>query len=433
MKVKTEEREGLFKALVVEIEGHTVEKALSEVYKNLQEKVEIQGFRRGTAPLWLIKARYKDYIQEEVGKRIANETLQEAINESELNPVADIYLEKIELEEGIPKITYTVSFEIPPEFELADVENLEVTVPKLEFSPKLVEERIKALREEHAIWEPVESREIKEGDFVAIEYEVVERGEEGEKVSGEMSGVVGTNVFRKEVNEALIGKKVGDGVSLEEVPLYDTEGKEIGKADIKIRIKEVKEKILPEIGDDFAKELGYDNWEEAKKEIEKQAKESFESMKETVIRDAVALKLVEVHKIDVPTTLLRRELGALMERGLEELRQFGIDTRYLDYRTLAQELRPTAESNIKLRYILEKYAKEKGLEVSKEDIEKYIEKLAKDTGVPVEEMKERIEKENLGEVLKGDVLREKALKDITSKVRIKEEEKDEESAGSDSG
>ncbi len=424
MKVKSEEREGLFKALTVEVEGNLVESLLNEVYENLKQNVEIQGFRKGSAPLWLIKAKYKDYVEEEVGKKVANQTLEEAIKESSLTPVADIYLEKVELEEKTPKVTYTVTFETPPEFELKDIEGLEVEVPKLEFREDLVEKRIEQLREEHAVWEPVEDRPIKEGDLVTIEYEVqeIKDGEEGEKVTGETSGIIGQKMFREELEQALIGKKVDEEVELKGLPLYDQEGKEIGKANIKAKVKEVKEKILPELNDDFAKELGYESWEEARKKIEEQVKEDFERTQQALIEDAVADKLVSIHEIEIPQTLLNRELSFLIERRVNELKQFGIDTRYLDYRTMAQEFLPQAQANIKLRYILDKYAEEHGIEATEEDIEEQFEELARQMGATKEEVKEYFEKENLMDVVRSDALRKKALKEIVSKVKIKEVE-----------
>ncbi|NPA40867.1 MAG: trigger factor [Aquificae bacterium] len=424
MKVKTEDREGLFKAITVEVEGSLVETALNEVYDHLKQNVEIQGFRKGTAPLWLIKAKFKDYIQEEVGKKVANKTLQDAINESKLTPVADVYLEKVELEEKTPKVTYTVSFEVPPEFELKDLEGLEVEIPKLEFSEELVEKRIEQLREEHAVWEPVEDRGIKEGDLVTIDYKVKEITEEGEgeEVEGETSGIIGQKMFREELEKALIGKKVDDEVELTDLPLYDQEGKEIGKANIKVKIKDVKEKVLPELDDDFAKELGYESWEEAKEKIAQQVKEEFERTKQAVIEDAVADKLVSIHEIEIPRTLLNRELSFLIERRVSELKQFGIDERYLDYRAMAQEFLPQAQANIKLRYILDKFAQEKGIEATEEDIEEQFEELAKQMGTTKEEVKEYFERENLMDVVKADARRKKALREIISMVKLKEVE-----------
>jgi trigger factor len=426
MKVQSEDREGLFKAIIVEVEGEEVKSALEEVYSQLKENAEIQGFRKGTAPLWLIKAKYKDYIREEAGKKVANKTLESAIKESKLTPVADIYLEKVELEDNVPRIRYTVSFEVPPEFELKELEGLEVEVPALEFNEEWIEKRIQQLREEHAHWEPVEDREIREGDLVNIKYEVVEIKEdgEGEKVTGETSGIIGQKMFREELEKALLGKRAGEEVYLEEIPLYDQEGKEVGRANIKAVIEEVKEKILPEPGEDFAKELGYESWEEAQKKIEEQVREDFERTKRAMIEDALSEKLISLHDFEVPKTLLNRELSFLIERRVKELQQFGIDTRYLDYRSLAQEFLPQAVANIKLRYILDKYAREKGLEATEEEINEQYEELARQMGTTPEEVKNYFEKENMTEVVRTDAVRKKALNMILEKAKIKEVKKE---------
>ncbi len=424
MKVSVEDRQGLFKSLKVEVEGDIVKSALDEVYEYLRQNVEIEGFRRGKVPLWIIKARFKDYIREEVGKRVANATLTEAIQESGLRPVADIYLEEVDLQEKDQRVSYSISFEVPPDFELADLEGLEVEIEKVEFNEDLVKRRIEEIREEHALWEPVE-REVKEGDLVIIEYKV-EDLEEGETTEGETSAVVGSRMFREEIERELIGKKEGDSFTLEELTLYDMEGKPAGKAKVEIRIKGVKEKVLPELSDEFAKEIGLgETWAEAEEKIKQDIKEQLERLRKSIIENAVAKKLIEMHQFDVPQTLLQRELSHLIQNRASQLAQLGIDVRYLDYRSMAQELAPQAIANIKLRYILDKYAQKENITVEPQEIERKIEELAKTYGKTVEEMKEFLEKEGLMSVLEEDIRREKAFERIISKASIKEKEKEE--------
>lgn len=421
MKVSMREREGLFKELSVEVEGDIVSSILEEVYRNLRESVSIEGFRKGTAPMWIIKARYKDYIQEEVGKRVADRTLPSAIEESKLKPVADIYLEEVKLEEAVPKVIYRVAFETPPEFELKELEGLQVEVKKVEFDEELVKKRIEQLREEHAIWQPVE-REIREGDLVSVDY-YIEEMESGESTQGETSGIVGQRMFREEIDTALVGRKEGEEVTFEDLTLYDTEGKEAGKAKVRLVIKSVKEKVLPEIGDDFAKELGIaQTWQEAEEKIRQEVKDSVERIKRAMVEESVAKKLVEMFEFDIPQTLLAREVSHLVEIRARELSQYGIDTKYLNYKSMAEELMPQAMFNIKLRYILEKYAKEKGLQVSDEDLQKKYQEIAQQYGRSVEEIKEYFRSQNMENVLFEDVLREKAFNDIISKAVIKEVE-----------
>lgn len=428
MKVSVEDRQGLFKNLKVEVEGDVVKSALDEVYNYLKENAEVEGFRKGKAPLWIIRAKFREYIKEEVGKKVANATLASAIQASGLKPVADIYLEKVELEEKEQRLSYSVYFEVPPEFELQKVEGLEVEIKKLEFSEDLVKQRIEEIRQEHVVWEPVE-REVKEGDLVVVEYKVQEL-ESGESTEGETSGVIGTKTFREEIEKELIGKREGDSFVLEDLTLYDVEGKPAGKARVEITVKSVKEKVLPELNDDFAKELGLgETWTEAEEKIRQEVKANLENLKKAMISDAVAIKLVQLHEFEIPQTLLQRELSHLVERRVRELSQWGIDPKYLDYRAIAQELTPQAVFNIKLRYILDKYAQQKNIEVSNEEIQQRIEALAQAYERTAEEMREFLERENLLPVLEEDIRREKALEDIVSKAIVKEieqkEEKDE--------
>ncbi|NPA32279.1 MAG: trigger factor [Aquificae bacterium] len=426
MKVQLEDREGLFKALVVEVQGEDIKKRLEEAYSELQKNVQIQGFRRGKAPLWIVRAKYKDYVEEEVGKKIADETLKSALEKAGVKPVADVYLEELKVDEKEGSVRYKVSFEVPPEFELKDIKGLKVEVPKIEFKEELVDKELERLREANAVWEPKDEGEpANEGDLLVLEYEVEEVGGE-EKVKEETSVILGQGMLRPEVEKALKGKKVGDEVELKDLPLYDREGKEIGKVNIRIKVKELKKKVLPELNDEFAKELGYDSLSALRERISEDLKSKLEELKKQVVEDKVGDKLVEIHEIEVPQTLLRRELSFLIERKLAELQSYGINPKYVDINKLAQELRPIAEANIKLRFILDKYAQQKGITPSEEDIEAQYEELAKQYGTTKEEVKRYFREQGLEEVVKEDAKRKKALADIISQIEIVEVEEGKE-------
>lgn len=421
MKVELVPREGLFKELRVEVEGAIVDNALKEVYQYLMENAEVEGFRRGKAPLWIIKARFKETIKEETGKKVADATLHEAIKMANVEPVADIYLEDIQLDEGSLKLSYKVSFETQPEFELKDLSNLEVTIKPIKLNDEMLRKAIEELREEHAVWEPVD-REIREGDLVVLDYEIEELSS-GEVIKDETSAIVGQGMLRQEIEKELIGKKEGDELVFEELDLYSTEGKPVGKAKVKLVVKAVKEKKLPELNDEFAKEAGLgETWEEAQEKIRRSLEERIESLRKQAISEALVQKLVQMHDFEVPKTLLSRELSFLVARRLETLKQLGVDPRYVDIRLLSQELLPLAVQNIKLRYILEKYSQEKGFEVSQEELEKYYEELASSYNTSKEEFKEYVKERGLEEQIRKDLIRQKAFEDLLSKVKVTEEE-----------
>jgi len=435
MQVQVQDREGLFKALTVELKGEKVKKRLEDTYKRLQETVQIQGFRKGKAPLWIIKAKYKEAVEEEVGKQLADETLAEALKQAELTPVADIYLEEIKVDEKEGKLTYRVSFEVPPQFELKNPEELEVEVPKVEFKEEMVKERLEALRKENALWEPKEEEPAEEGDLLVLEYEVEEAEGEGEKekVKQETSVILGQGVLRPEVEEALKGKKVGEEVYLENLPLYDQQGKEVGKVNIKIKVKEIKKQVLPELNDEFAKELGYESLKDLEEKVREEVKKSLESLKRQLVREKVSDKLIEVHQFPVPKTLLRRELSLLLERKLRELSAYGVDPRYVDTAKLAKELEPVAEGNVKLRLILDRYAREKGIEPSEEDVEEQYKALALQYNATPEEVKKYFREQGLEEVVREDARRTKALEEIVKLVKVKEVEPKKKEEKADEG
>lgn len=429
MKVNLKEDKGLYRELTLEVEGSEVQKALDEIYQYLSYTANIPGFRKGKIPRKILRKRFKNFIEEQVATKILNEKLEEALKEVNAKPVADVYLTDVKLDEETPKVVIVVKFEVPPEFEVKNPEEITVEIPKTEFSEEQVERYIEDLRNQNAEWKEVD-REIKEGDLVEVEYEITDV-ESGETEKGETSAVIGEGLFRKEIEEALKGKKAGDEIELKELPIYDQEGKEIGKVNIKLKVKAVKEKVLPELNDEFAKKLGLgETWEEARKKIEEQLRASFEKAKEDLKKEKLVQKLVEEHKFDIPESLVRREVQILIDQRVKQLQAMGINPKQIDQQQLFNELLPIAVFNVASRLILDKYADKLGIEVSDEEVEKELENLAKAYNVPLEELKLYAKQRGLYETIKADLRRNKALEELAKKVKFvevepKEEQKEE--------
>ena len=440
MKVELKEDQGLYRELTLEVEGSEVKNALEEVYSYLAHTANIPGFRKGRVPRKILRKRFKSTIEQHVANQILEKYLEKALQEKGVKPVADIYLTKVELDEETPKIVLVVKFEVPPEIELKDLKELTVEVPKTEFSQKQVENYINQIREQHAEWKEVD-REIQEGDLVEVEYEITDT-QSGEKEKGETAAQIGQGLFRKEIEEALKGKKAGDQIELKGLPIYDQEGKEVGKVDIKIKVKAVKEKVLPELNDEFAKKLGLGStWEEAKQKIEQQLKEQFEKAKEQQKLEKLLTKLVEVHQFPIPESLVRRDANLLLEQRIKELQAMGINPKQVDQQQLLNEILPAAVFNVASRLILDNLADELGIEISDEELNQEIEKLAKAYNVPAQELKKSLQEQGLLEAIKADLRRNKALKEAAKIVKFvevepkkeeenKEKQKEEESNNS---
>ncbi|NPA14027.1 MAG: trigger factor [Aquificae bacterium] len=434
METKLTKDKGLYRKLEITLEGNEVAQYLDEIYDYLAHSANIPGFRKGKVPRRVLRKRFKETIERHVANRILEKHLNEALEKEGVKPVADVYLQEVNIDEETPKAVVIVLFEVPPEFEVKNPEEITVEVPKVEFDPKQVENYINQLREQHAQWQTVD-REIKEGDLVEVEYEV-EDTQSGEKDKGETAGVIGEGVFRKEIEEALKGKKAGDEISLQELPLYDKEGKEIGKVNIRLKVKAVKEKVLPELNDEFAKKLNLgETWEEAKKKIEEQLKEQFERSKEAQKRELLLGKLIEEHKIEVPETLVRRELDQLVEQRVRELQAYGLKPNQINIQQLVNDLTPVAVFNVATRLILDKYAEKFNIEVSDEEVMQELENVAKLSGVDknalIQQLKENGAYEATLEGIKAELRRRKALEELLKKVKFvevepKQEDKKEE-------
>jgi trigger factor len=421
MKVELKDEQGLYKALTIELERGEFADILDGLYSHLAATVNIPGFRRGKIPRKVLRKRLKGEVERLLANAVLEKYLNKALEEANVKPVADIFLTDVEFPEDESKLKLTVKFEVAPEFEVKKPEEITVEIPKTEFSQEQVENYIKQLQEQNAEWKEVE-REIKEGDLVEVEYEITDI-ESGESEKGETAAVIGEGLFRKEIEEALKGKKAGDEIELKELPIYDQEGKEIGKVNIKIKVKAVKEKVLPQLNDEFAKKLGLgESWEEAKKKIEERLREQFKHSVEALKRERLLGKLVEEHKIELPETLVRRELDNLVRVRLDELQRIGINPKQVNQQQLVQELLPVAIFNVASRLILDRYADELGVEVSDEEVEREIEKLAKVYSVDAEQLRAQLEQQGVIETIKADLRRNKAIEELTKKVKFVEVE-----------
>jgi trigger factor len=432
MQVQLKEDQGLYRQLEINFEGAEVKNLLDEIYEYLNHTANLPGFRKGRIPRKILRKRFKDTIERYVSEKLLDNHLEEALKQVGVKPVADIFLTDVELDEEKSAVKIVVKFEVAPEIELKNLEEITVEVPRTEFSQQQVENYIQQLREQNAEWKTVD-REIKEGDLVEVEYEVTDT-ESGETEKGETSAVIGEGLFRKEIEEALIGKKAGDEIELKGLPIYDQEGKEIGKVDIKLKIKAVKEKVLPELSDEFAKKLNLgETWEEARKKIEEQLREQFEASKEALKKEKLLQKLVEEHQFTIPESAVRREVDNLVQQRLRELQAYGINPKQVDTKQLYNELLPVAVFNVASRLILDKLADQLGIEVTEEELNQELEKLAKAYNLPVEQLKAQLEQQGLIETIKADLRRAKALDEAAKKVKFvevepKEEEKKKETS-----
>ena len=422
MNVALEEK-GLVRILTIEDSGEDIKNYVEDAIKEISKNVSIKGFRKGHVPKSIVKARYKDTIKGEVVRKFIEEKLENILEEKNLKPVSpDLGFGEIHLE-GDDKITFKITFEVAPEFELKDYEGLEIPMIKYEVTDEDVEKTIQRLLDQNATYE-TEDKEVEEEDLIKTKYSITD--EEGNNEADELEVVVGTNQLRKEIEYEVKGKKAGDKIHLENVPLYDEKGEEIGKATVDIEILEVKKKNLPEFNDEFVKQLGLgENVEEAKKKIKEDLGKQVKEAKEAELYQKIIDEIAKQYDFEVPASLVKAELEFLIDNYLKQLQSLGIKANQDMITAVAQGLEATAVKNVRVMFVLNKIAGKEGIEVTEEEIDKEIEKIAESYNAPFTQVKSYLEENGQIANIRYEVLKKKVLDLIKEKANIVEMTKEE--------
>src|SRR5690606_6066054 len=293
------------------------------------------GFRPGKAPLGLIKRRFGSDIRSEVIQSLLPESYEQAVREKAVKPLGQPELENIEYEEGKP-LTYEAKIEIIPEIKLPDYRGLEVEVPALEVTDKDVEERLEALRKENATLQAVEDRAVAEGDFVTIdlsgEYVLAEgedHGHQHDPIDEEDVQVhVGDEHTHAAFNENLPGMNIGEEKTFEVEYGKDYPEKRLAghKVRFRVEVTDIKQEVLPELNDEFAKDLGeHDSLESLKAELRAELEGGASRRKEELTKQKVVEKLTELAQFEVPNVLVEERLDQRLRDLAYNIAYQGVD------------------------------------------------------------------------------------------------------------
>ncbi|MGC8650595.1 MAG: trigger factor [Hydrogenobaculum sp.] len=436
--------EGIFRDFAFDVEGKELEQAYRTILNELKANAEVDGFRKGKAPEWIIKSKFKNYILEALVEDFAKKAYESAKEMGFDVMDIKINLENSKFSEKEMKLTMEGYIEIFPVIEsdkLKDLEGVELEIPSFELKDEMVEEAIKYALEDKATLEPKEGP-IEEDDYVVIDYTVVDK-QDGEKVNQKLSGVLKELGLREDLYKEILGKKEQDVVKLENVPIQETEDENAPKVDIEAKIESVKKKVYPELTDELAKELNLgENVQEARENIKKRLQTYLEGKKEEAKINALTKYLLEEYKdiTEVSRTEAIRIANLVYEEELNRLNNM-FDLSSFDEETLKVIEKSAYDKSVKegitsakTRSIFVSYAKKFGIEVTDEDIKKYIDEQVeayKDM-LPehqkdeesLKRLRENIEnyflREDRKSVLIKDILASKAMDKLLEMVKFKE-------------
>lgn len=426
MSVQVENLEKNMAKLTVEVSEDKVEEALQAAYLKQKNKISLPGFRKGKVPRHMIEKMYGPAIfYEDAANDLIQQNYPLAIDESGLDIVSRPTIDVTQIEKGKTFI-FTAEVAVKPEVKLGKYMGVTVTKVDAVVSEEEVDAVIEKERNNNARTVTVEDRSIAEGDTAIIDFEGFVDGTAFEGGKGENHSLeIGSHSFIDTFEDQLIGKNAGDELDINVTFPEEYQAEELaGKpAVFKVKIHEIKAKELPDLDDEFAQDVSeFDTLAEYRQDVEKKLAERKEADAKHVKEDEAIKKIVEKSEMEIPDAMLEAQMQSMIEEFAQRISQQGLSfEQYLQFSgttmdKLKEQVKPDALSRIQSSLILEQIAKEENIEVSDEDVNAEVEKMAAAYGMEVDKLKEYLgeaEKESM----KKDIASQKALELIMENAK----------------
>lgn len=418
MSAKWEKLEGNEGVLTIEVSSEDFNNALDQAFKKVVKDVQIPGFRKGRIPRNIFEKRFGvESLYQDAIDFVLPGAYTDAVRETEIVPVDQPEIDVEEIEKGKP-VVFTAKVTVKPEVELGEYKGLEVEEQSVEVTDEEVDQEIDNLREKQAELVLKEEGAVEDGDTVVIDFEGFSDGEAFEGGKGENHSLeIGSGQFIPGFEEQLIGKKIGESTEVEltfpeEYHAEDLAGKD---AMFKVDIHEIKYKELPDLDDEFAKDVDEDveTFDELKakkrKELEEQKKQNNENQK----REVLIEKATENAKVDIPEAMVETELDQMLREFEQRLQQQGMTLEMYsqfsgqDEDALKEQMKEDAAKRVLTNLTLEAISVAEDLQVSEEDLTKELETMADMYRVDVDQIKQMLGGNT--EMLESDLKLRKAI------------------------
>ena len=409
----------------MEIGAEKFEEAVKKAYQKTKHKYTADGFRKGKVPKKILEMKYGEGIfYDDAINILFPEEYTAAIDELGLDPVdrPSIDLEQIGKNENlILKVTVTVK----PEITLGDYKGIEAKKVEYNVTDEDVDQEIQSMQERNSRLIQVD-REVKDGDSVTIDYEGYVGDEQFEGGTAENQVlVIGSGSYVPGFEEQLIGHKAGDHVEVKVTFPEEYHENLAGKdAVFKVTIKEVQEKEMPELDDEFAKDVSeFDTLEELKNDLKEKQEKTKKQKAETEQKTLVLDKVLETTEVDVPDVMIEDQVDEMIREFEFQLQYQGLNLdSYLKYLNkeksdLREDMKKDAEKKVKSRLALEAVSKQENIEVSDEDVETEIKRFADEYKTEVEEFKKSLKVENY-DYIKKDLKITKTMEFLVNNAKL---------------
>jgi trigger factor len=432
MKVTQEKLPDSQVSLKIEIPAQTSKSTYEKVVQNLARTTNIPGFRKGKVPRQVLLQRIgSKQIKAAALEEIVQNSLEKAIEQEAIESLGNYKLlsnfdELIQTYEPGEPLTFSASVDVPPTVELGDYQGLKITAEETTYEPKEVDDWLEENRARQATLVPVEDRPAQIGDVAIVDYSgyfTTDSGEAGEPISGvqgkDFKVELEDGRFVEGMVEGIVGMKPEETKAItvsfpDDYPREDLAGK---SAIFEIFLKELKEKELPELDDDFAQEVSeFETIAELKESLEKQFQEKAAKETKDGINGALVAELIKNCSVDLPESMIQKEVDMLLTQTAMQMQQMGIDMKQLfnaeSIPKMRQNARPEAIQRLQQSLILKEIAKAESITPDAEAIEAKIKEVT-------EQLSDRdIDHQRLRDMVEEDLLSEKTLEWLKEKATV---------------
>lgn len=439
MSVQVENLEHNMAKLTVTVDAAEFGKALEQAYRRDRNRINVQGFRRGKAPRKLIEMEYgKDVFYETAANILIQQEYPKAYDESGLDIVSSPELEIKEIEEG-KDFVFTAEVAVKPAVKLGKYEGVTVTKIDTSVSDEEVDKEVENERERNArnvaTDGPAKKDDTADINFEGFIDDVPFEGGKGENYKL----VLGSHSFIDTFEDQLIGKKAGDDVEVNVTFPEDYQAKNLAgkKALFKVHINGVTEKQLPDLDDEFAKDVSeFETLDEYKADVKKRLEDTKKESARRTQEDEALAKIAEKSEMDIPDAMIRTQVDSMVNDMARNMRSQGLSIdQYLQWsgltaEQLREQVKPDAEKRIRNSLVLEAIAAEKNFEATDADIDAEIEKIAKQYNLKAEDLKKNIsddDKKNIADDIKVQKAVDFIMENVKERAKPKKKaaEKDE--------
>jgi trigger factor len=410
--------------LQIEVPADAVKTEVEKAYSNLAKKAHVKGFRPGKAPRSVLTHLYGPRVQNDVATAIVNDTLPKVLTDNNVSPIGQPAVEAGAFS-ATTSFTYKARCEVQPDITEVKYEGFELYRPKVEATEAMVDEQLEGLRLRHSTLNaPEPARPAKKGDVVTIDFTLSVEGQTVKDGGGQGVQIeIGAGQALPELETALTGKSVGDKASAEVVfPNTHQKAEFRGKkATFNITVVDLKERILPKLDDELAKDVGqFDTLVALRADIHTRITGSLKDQADTAVAEQIIEKLNQQNPIDVPPTLVQQQCKMMEMELSAQARRMGQRFTQEGFQNVHARVHADAEKKVRAGLLMAAIARKNDLKVTDEDIEQGYTDLAQQTGKNVAKVKAEYREKSRRDVLIGMILEDKILTFLEGTSKITE-------------